>query len=38
VAVRWLALLASRVVAVRLPEASAAGMDVGDLAGEGGRP
>ncbi len=36
-AVRWLAVLASRVVAVRLPGVGAAGVDVGDLAGEGGR-
>jgi hypothetical protein len=37
-AVRWLATLASRVVAVRLPEAGATGADVGDPAGEGGWP
>ena len=35
-AVRWLAVLASRVVAARLPGVGAAGVDVGDLAGEGG--
>jgi hypothetical protein len=37
-AVWWLAVLASRVVAVRLPGVGQAGVDVGDLAGEGGRP
>jgi hypothetical protein len=37
-AVRWLAELASRVVAARVPEAGATGADVGDLASEGGRP
>jgi hypothetical protein len=37
-AIGWLAVLASRVVAVRLPGVGAAGVDVGDLAGEGGRP
>jgi hypothetical protein len=37
-AVWWLAALASRVVAVRLPGVGATGVDVGDLAGEGGRP
>jgi hypothetical protein len=37
-AVRWLAVLASRVVAVRLPGVGATGVDVTDLAGEGGRP
>src|SRR4029453_5172733 len=36
--VGWLAVLASRVVAVRLPGVGATGGDVGDLAGEGGRP
>jgi len=36
--VGWLAVLASRVVAVRLPGVGATGVDVGDLAGEGGRP
>jgi hypothetical protein len=37
--VRWLAVLASRVVAVPLPGVGAAGVDVGELAGEeGGRP
>src|SRR4029453_7478093 len=35
-AVRWLAGRASRVVAARLPGVGAAGVDVGDLAGEGG--
>ena len=37
-AVRWLAILASRVVAVRLPGVATAGVDVGELAGEGGQP
>src|ERR671911_2363245 len=37
-AVWWLAVLASRVVAVRLPGVGQTGMDVRDLAGEGGRP
>src|SRR6266511_55044 len=37
-AVRWLAMLASRVVAARVQEAGAAGTDVADLAGERGRP
>jgi hypothetical protein len=37
-AVGWLAVLASRVVAVRLPGVGVTGVDVGDLAGEGGRP
>jgi hypothetical protein len=37
-AVRWLAALANRVVVVRLPGVGATGVDVGDLAGEGGRP
>jgi hypothetical protein len=32
-AVGWLAVLASRVVAVRLPGVGVAGVDVGDLAG-----
>src|SRR4029453_6415179 len=36
--VGWLAVLASFVVAVRLPGVGATGVDVGDLAGEGGRP
>jgi len=36
--VRWLAVLANRVVAVRLPGARPAGVDVAGLAGEGGRP
>ena len=36
-AVRWLAILASRVVAVRLPGVGATGVDVRDLAGEGGQ-
>jgi hypothetical protein len=36
--VGWLALLASRVVAARGPDADAAGAGVWDLAGEGGRP
>jgi hypothetical protein len=35
-AVGWLAVLASRVVAVRLPGVGQMGVDVGDLAGEGG--
>jgi hypothetical protein len=37
-AIGWLAMLASRVVAVRVPGVAATGVDVGDLAGEGGRP
>src|SRR5215207_736423 len=37
-AVRWLAVLASRVVAAQLPEAGLAGTDVWAPAGEGGRP
>jgi hypothetical protein len=37
-AVWWLAVLASRVVAVRLPGVGQTGMDLRDLAGEGGRP
>jgi hypothetical protein len=37
-AVGWLAVLASRVVAARLPGAGAAGAVVWDPAGEGGRP
>src|SRR5215207_3909428 len=37
-AVRWLAVLASRVLATRVPEAGAAGGGVAGLAGEGGRP
>jgi hypothetical protein len=37
-AVRWLVVLASRVVAVRLPGVGQTGVDVGELAGEGGRP
>jgi hypothetical protein len=37
-AVRWLAMLASRVVAVRQPSVASAGGDVAGLAGEGGRP
>jgi hypothetical protein len=37
-AVRWLAVLASRVVAMRLPGVGQTGVDVGELAGEGGRP
>src|SRR6266516_5639249 len=36
-AVRWLAVLASRAVAVRVPEAGATGTGVLDLADEGGR-
>jgi len=36
-AVGWLAVLASRVVAVRVPGVGATGVDVGELAGEGGR-
>jgi hypothetical protein len=36
--VRWLAVLASRVLAIRVPEAGAAGGVVAGLAGEGGRP
>src|SRR5215213_10786553 len=35
-AMRWLAVLASRVVAVRLPGVGATGVEVGGLAGEGG--
>src|SRR5215207_134633 len=35
-AVGWLAVLASRVVAVWLPGVGVRGADVGDLAGEGG--
>jgi hypothetical protein len=38
VAVGWLAVLASRVVAARVPDAGTAGAGVWDLAGEGGRP
>ena len=38
VAVWWLAVLASRVVAARVPDAGTAGAGVWDLAGEGGRP
>jgi hypothetical protein len=34
----WLAMLAGRVVAVRLPGVGAADGDVADLAGERGRP
>jgi hypothetical protein len=37
-AVGWLAVLASRVVAARLPQAGAAGTGAVDLAGEGRRP
>src|SRR5215207_10097166 len=37
-AVGWLAVLASRVVALWLPGVGATGVEVGDLAGEGGRP
>jgi hypothetical protein len=37
-AVGWLAVLASRVLAARLPGAGAAGAVVWDPAGEGGRP
>jgi hypothetical protein len=37
-AVGWLAVLASRVVAVRLPGVGATDVDGRDLAGEGGRP
>jgi hypothetical protein len=36
-AVRWLAVLASRVLATRLPQVGAAGTGAVDLAGEGGR-
>jgi hypothetical protein len=36
--VRWLAVLASRVVAARLPGVGQTGVEVGELAGEGGRP
>jgi hypothetical protein len=36
--VGWLAALASRVLAARLPGVGATGVDVADLAGEGGRP
>src|SRR6266536_3182468 len=35
--VGWLAVLASRVVAARVPQADAAGPNVAGLAGEGGR-
>jgi hypothetical protein len=38
VAVGWLAVLASRVVATQMPEADATGAGVGDLVGEGARP
>jgi hypothetical protein len=38
VAVGWLAVLASRVVATRMPEADATGAGVWDLVGEGERP
>src|SRR5512132_2414631 len=38
VAVGWLAVLASRVLAARVPEAGAPGAGVWELAGEGGRP
>jgi hypothetical protein len=38
VAVGWLAVLASRVVATRMPEEDAADAGVWDLVGEGGRP
>jgi hypothetical protein len=38
VAVGWLAVLASRVVAARVPEVDAAGAGVWDLVGEGERP
>src|SRR5215203_4062157 len=38
VAVRWLAVLASRVVATRMPEEDAADAGVWDLVGEGERP
>jgi hypothetical protein len=38
VAVGWLAVLASRVLAARVPEAGAPGAGVWDLAGEAGRP
>src|SRR5919106_1175195 len=37
-AVRWLAVLASRVVAAQVPGVGIAGTDVCHLAGEGGRP
>ena len=37
-AVRWLAVLASRVVAARLPGVGQTGVEVGELAGAGGRP
>jgi hypothetical protein len=37
-AVRWLAVLASRMVAVRLPGVDQMGVEVGELAGDGGRP
>src|SRR6266511_2185869 len=37
-AVRWLAVLANRVVMVRVADVSAASVDVWDPAGEGGRP
>jgi hypothetical protein len=38
VAVGWLAVLASRVVATRMPEEDAADAGVWDLVGEGERP
>ena len=37
-AVGWLAVLAGRVLATRLPQVGAAGTGAVDLAGEGGRP
>jgi hypothetical protein len=37
-AVWWLAVLANRVVAVRLPGVRPVGVDVAGLAGEGRRP
>src|SRR6266508_5390827 len=37
VEVGWLAVLAGRVVAARVPDAGAAGASVAGLAGEGGR-
>src|SRR5215218_6133973 len=37
-AVRWLAVLASRVAAARLPSVGATGVEVRDQASEGGRP
>jgi hypothetical protein len=36
--VRWLAVLANRVAAARLPSMGVTGVEVRDPAGEGGRP